>query len=319
MSAAHSSPEPWPSLPLAAWQDTCSTLHMETQIVGKIRLALAPMVNHWWQTTLYVTPRGLTTSAMPYGTKTFEIRFDLIDHRLQILDYEGETRTVALAARPVADFYRDVIEALGSLGLKVAIWTVPVEVEVRIPFERDVKHAAYDPVFADRFRRVLVQVERVFQRFRGRYQGKVSPVHFFWGGFDLAVTRFSGRPAPPHPGGAWVAPFVMREAYSHEVSSAGFWPGAGLGEPAFYAYAYPEPPGFRQHPVRPPAAYFSERLGEFLLPYEAVRTAADPDGQLLAFLQSTYEAAAEHGGWDRSALERGGQEAARGEGRSPQP
>ena len=297
----------WPSLPWPDWQDTCTTLHMETQIVGKIRMALAPMVNHWWQVTLRVTPRGLTTSSIPYGGRTFEIQFDLVDHRLQIRDSEGESRAVPLQARPVADFYRDLQEALHSLGVTARIWTVPVEVEERIPFEQDTKHSAYDPAAVERFRRALVQAERIFQRFRARYLGKVSPVHFFWGGFDLAVTRFSGRSAPPHPGGAWVAPSVMREAYSHEVSSAGFWPGAGLGEPAFYSYAYPEPPGFRRHPVRPQSAYYDERLGEFLLPYEAVRTAADPDELLLSFLQSAYEAAAEHGGWDRAVLERGGE------------
>ncbi len=304
MSDPHAPRDPWPDLPLSAWQDTCATLHMETQIVGKIRLALAPMVNHWWQVSLYVTPRGLTTSPMPHGTRTLEIRFDLFEHRLQILSSDGLTRAVPLEARPVADFYREVMEALRSMGLQVRIWTVPVEVEERIPFERDTKHASYDPLFADRFRRVLIQAERVFQRFRARFLGKASPVHFFWGSFDLAATRFSGRPAPPHPGSRWVAASVMREAYSQEVSSAGFWPGTGLGEPAFYAYAYPQPSGFRSHPVKPQAAYYHEQLGEFLLAYEAVRTAADPDEQLLSFLQSTYEAAAVHGGWNRAALER---------------
>ena len=304
MTAPRPSAGAWPSLPWPEWQDTCTTLHMETQIVGKIRMALAPRVNHWWQVTLHVTPRGLTTPPIPYDGRTFEIHFDLVDHQLLILESEGRSRSVPLRARPVAAFYHDLQQALRSLGVVVRIWTVPVEVEERIPFEQDTKHGAYDPAAVERFRRVLVQAERVFQRFRARYLGKVSPVQFFWGSFDLAVTRFSGRPAPPHPGGAWVAPSVMREAYSHEVSSAGFWPGAGLGEPAFYSYAYPEPPGFRRHPVQPPAASYHERLGEFLLPYEAVRTAADPDGLLLSFLQSTYEAAAEHGGWERAALER---------------
>jgi hypothetical protein len=302
MADAHSAP--WPELPLAAWQDTYTTLHMCTQIVGKVRLALAPRVNHWWQTALYVTPRGLTTSAIPYGVRSLQVDFDFIAHRLLLACSDGATRTIPLAPRPVADFYREVMDALRSLGIRVEIWPVPVEVAERIPFDQDTRHSAYDPEYADRFRRILLQADRVLNEFRSRFIGKTSPVHFFWGSFDLAVTRFSGRPAPPHPGGPNVARSVMREAYSHEVSSAGFWPGAGLGEPAFYAYAYPEPVGFADHPVEPEKAYYHPDFREYLLPYEAVRTALEPDRMLLAFLQSTYEAAAGRGRWDRSTLER---------------
>lgn len=295
---------PWPELPLTAWQDTYSTLHLWTQIVGKVRLALAPRVNHWWQVALYVTPRGLTTTAIPYGVRALQIDFDLIAHRLLLACSEGATRTIPLAPRPVADFYREVMDALHSLGMQVELWPVPVEMAERIPFDQDTRHSAYDPEYADRFRRALLQVDRVLNAFRSRFIGKTSPVHFFWGSFDLAVTRFSGRSAPPHPGGPNVARSVMREAYSHEVSSAGFWPGAGLGEPAFYSYAYPEPAGFMDHPVELEGAFYHPELREYLLPYDAVRTALQPDRLLLAFLQSTYEAAAERGHWDRSALER---------------
>lgn len=294
----------WPSLPLEAWQDTYDTLHMWTQVVGKIRLKLAPMTNHWWQVPLYVTTRGLTTWPMPYGTRTVQIDFDFIDHQLLLTTNDGDSRSLALAPRPVADFYQETMAALGSLGLDITIWTTPCEVPEPIPFERDTVHAAYDPEYAQRFWEVLVQVDRVFNRFRSRFTGKVSPVHFFWGSFDLALNRFSGRTAPRHPGIPGVADSVTREAYSHEVSSCGFWPGAGLGEPAFYSYIYPEPEGFKDYPVQPAAAYYSQDLREFLLPYEAVRTAASPDETLLAFLQTTYEAGANLARWDRAALER---------------
>ena len=258
------------------------------------------MVNHWWQIPLYLTPRGLTTTVIPGGSMAFEIAFDFCAHELQIDLEGGKRRTVALEPRPVARFYSETFAALGELGIHVAIWTKPVEVERAIPFERDEEHAAYDPDHAQRFWRQLLQADRVYKQFRGRFIGKVSPVHFFWGGMDLAVTRFSCRPAPRHPGGVPnVGDWVMVEAYSHELSSAGFWPGGGE-EGAFYAYAYPTPDGFRDHPVAPAEAFYSD---EFLLPYEAVRTAPDPDAALLEFLQTTYEPAAELGQWDRGALE----------------
>jgi hypothetical protein len=296
----------WPTLPLSAWQDTYATLHMWLQVVGKIRLSLAPMVSHWWNTTLYATPRGLTTSPIPYGTRVFQIDFDFVDHKLLIQTAEGESRTLMLIPQPVAEFYQETMAALSSLGIDVSIWTTPVEVEDRTPFERDRHHSAYDPEYAQRVWRILLQATRVLTDFRSRFNGKVSPVHFFWGAFDLAVTRFSGRPAPQHPGAPNLAKFVAREAYSHEVSSCGFWPGGGaVDQPYFYAYAYPEPAGFRDYPVAPQEAFYSQDLREFLLPYEAVRTATDPDGVLLEFCQSTYEAAAELGNWDRAALERG--------------
>lgn len=300
------STETWPSLPFDAWKDTCATLHMWTQIVGKVRLAQAPMVNHWWQVALYVTCRGLTTSPIPYGARTFQIDFDFVAHRLSIGTSEGDSESFSLAPRPVAEFYQEVMDRMQSLGLEVRFWTMPVEVADAIPFEQDRQHASYDPEYANRFWRTLLQAHRVFEEFRARFLGKVSPVHFFWGSFDLAVTRFSGRSAPPHPGTApHVSNAVMREAYSHEVSSAGFWPGnGGFGRPAFYAYAYPQPPGFAEAPVRPAAAFFSRELGEFVLPYDDVRQADSPDDALLEFLQSTYEAAADLGRWDRAALER---------------
>jgi hypothetical protein len=301
-----SRPADWPSLPLADWADTCATLHLWTQVVGKIRLALAPMMNHWWQVPLYVTVRGLTTSAMPYGGRAFQIDFDFVDHRLVIAVSDGRTDGFALTPRSVASFHREVMDRLRALALPVHIWTMPVEIPDAIPFEQDEAHAAYDREHANRFWRILVQSERVFNAFRGRFLGKVSPVHFFWGSFDLAVSRFSGRRAPPHPGLAPnLGPWVMREAYSHEVSSAGFWPGTGpMGTPAFYAYAYPDPPGFAEAKVRPEAAYWHPDLSEFVLPYDAVRHSTAPDEDLLAFLESTYAAAADRGGWDRAALER---------------
>ena len=295
----------WPSLPFNEWRETCATLHMWTQVVGKVRLALAPHVNHWWQVPLYVTSRGLTTSPVPYGKRTFQVDFDFLEHKLLIETNDGDAREMRLAPRTVADFYGEFISSLRSLGLEVKIWTTPVEVANPVPFEKDETHASYQPEYANRFWRALVQAERVLQKFRSRFQGKCSPVHFFWGSFDLAVTRFSGRPAPPHPGAAGVADSITREAYSHEVSSAGFWPGSDpLPEPIFYAYAYPEPEGFKDFAVRPAEAYYNADFREFVLPYEAARRAPDCDRALLDFLQSTYEAAADLGHWDRAALER---------------
>jgi hypothetical protein len=296
----------WPALPLDSWRDTYATLHMWTQIVGKTRLALAPMENHWWQVALYVTPRGLTSSPMPHGNRTFEVNFDFLDHELRVATSDGATRTLPLVPRSVADFYTAYLALLASLDLKVKIWPVPVEVENSIRFPEDRTHRSYDAGSANRLWRVLVQTDRVLKRFRGRFLGKASPVHFFWGGFDLAVTRFSGRRAPPHPGGIPnVGNWVMQEAYSHECSSTGFWPGGGpIPEPVFYAYAYPEPDGFRSYPVEPAGARYNEDLREFVLPYEAVRAAASPDNALLAFVQTSYAAAADLGRWDRVALER---------------
>jgi hypothetical protein len=298
--------EAWPALPLDVWRETYETLHMWTQIVGKTRLALSPMENHWWNVALYVTPRGLTTSAMPSGNRTASVDFDFIDHELVIRTSDGATRSLRLAPRSVADFYREYASALGELDLAVRMRPVPVEVEVATPFAEDTRHASYDAASARRFWRVLAQADRVMKRFRARFIGKSSPVHFFWGSFDHAATRYSGRAAPRHPGGAPNCPdYVMHEAYSHECSSCGFWPGGGaVTEPMFYAYAYPEPDGFKDHPVRPEGAYYSDTLREFVLPYERVRSAASPDDALLDFLQSTYEAAAARGGWNREALER---------------
>ncbi|WP_017316234.1 DUF5996 family protein [Mastigocladopsis repens] len=295
----------WPSLPLTEWQDTYATLHMWTQIIGKVRLALAPKLNHWWQSTLYVTPHGLTTSSIPYGTRTFEMSFDFLEHHLQIETSDGSTRRIPLVPRSVADFYQDVMSILSASGIEVRIWTMPQEVAEPIPFEQDYKHTAYDPEYAQRLWRILVQVDRVMTAFRSRFIGKCSPVHFFWGSFDLAVTRFSGSRAPEHPGGVPnMADWVTREAYSHEVSSCGFWPGGGaVVEPVFYSYAYPEPEGFRNYPVQPKEAFYSSQMQEFILPYEVVRQANDPDAVLLAFLQSTYDAAANLGNWERAALE----------------
>jgi hypothetical protein len=305
MAAPPHTPD-WPELPLSEWADTCATLHLWTQVVGKIRLAHAPMVNHWWQVPLYVTSRGLTTSPIPYAARSFQIDFDFIDHRLEIRCSDGAIATVVLSARSVADFYGEVMDRLRELGLETRIWTMPVEIPDAVPFEQDRDHASYDPDYAHRFWRILVHVDRVCTRFRSGFLGKVSPVHFFWGSFDLAVTRFSGRPAPPLTSesphvGAW----VMREAYSHEVSSCGFWPGnGGFGEAAFYSYAYPEPPGFASAAVGPDAAAYNQELGQFLLPYDAVRQASSPDDYLMEFLRSTYAAAADLGQWDRPALER---------------
>ena len=298
-------PEPWPPLPLDEWRETYATLHMWFQVVGKIRLVQTPLINHWWNTTFSVTPRGLTTSAIPYDTRTFQIDFDFLTHHLQIDASDGGRRTIALRPQSVAEFYRATMEALRSLGIELAVWTTPVEVEDRTPFERDEHHRAYDPDYANRCWRILMQSSRVLTEFRSRFVGKVSPVHFFWGAFDLAVTRFSGRPAPAHPGAPNLARFVAQEAYSHEVSSCGFWPGGGpVDRPMFYAYAYPEPDGFNRARIEPQEAFYSAEMKEFLLPYDAVRTAKAPERVLEAFLQSTYEAAADLGHWDRPSLER---------------
>jgi len=297
--------EAWPSLPFPEWRDTCATLHLWTQVVGKIRLAQAPLINHWWQVPLYVTARGLTTSPMPHGARSFQIDFDFIDHRLVIAASDGATAGLALEPRSVADFHREVMARLMSMGLPVKIWTMPVEIEGAIPFERDNAHASYDRAATNRFWRILIECERVLTRFRARFLGKVSPVHFFWGSFDLAVTRFSGRRAPPHTGTApHLANRVMREAYSHEVSSVGFWPGdETVPMPAFYAYAYPEPEGFDRTTVRP-GAYWHNEMGEFILPYERVREDAAPDDRLLEFCESTYAGAADLARWNRAELER---------------
>jgi hypothetical protein len=298
--------ELWPALPLEEWKDTYATLHMWTQIVGKVRLAKTPWINHSWHVTLYVTSRGMTTSPIPYGPITFQIDFDFIDHRLVIQTSNGGVRVIPLRPISVAFFYGEVMTALQELNLKVSINTTPNEVVEAIPFEQDHTHASYDAKYANSFWQLLVQSDRVMKEFRSRFIGKCSPVHFFWGSFDLAVTRFSGRPAPAHPGGVPHLPdFVAREAYSHEVSSCGFWPGGGaMTEPAFYAYAYPEPQGFKDQPLQPKAAFYSGDLREFILPYNAVRNADNPDRALLEFLQSTYEAAANCANWDRTALER---------------
>ena len=298
-------PETWPSLPFAEWRDTCATLHMWTQIIGKIRLAQAPLINHWWQVPLYVTSRGLTTSPIPLGERVFEIGFDFIDHRLTIETGDGKADGFALRPIAVADFYAEATQRLRALGIDSHIWTTPVEIPDPIPFEQDRTNAAYDPDYANRFWRSLVQADRVFTAFRARFLGKASPVHFFWGSFDLAVTRFSGRRAPQHPGAPNVADKVTREAYSHEVSSCGFWPGgAGMEQPIFYSYAYPRPAGFGDAPVTPAPAFYSRDFGEFILPYDEVRQASSPDEALIDFLQSTYEAAATLAHWDRAELER---------------
>ena len=298
--------ERWPELSHAATaKETRATLHLWTQVVGKIRLALTPWLNHSWHVALYVTARGLTTSPIPYAGAAFQIDFDFIDHVLWVRTSGGHYRQVTLAPMPVAEFYALTMAALHELGINVRIDTMPCEIEGAVPFEEDRVHAAYDRTYANAFWRVLVATQQVMAHFRTGFLGKASPVHFFWGSFDLAVTRFSGRPAPAHPGGVpHLADAVAREAYSHEVSSAGFWPGGGaVDDPAFYSYAYPAPEGFAAAHVGPAAAFFSKELGEFILPYEAVRTAPDADGALMEFLQSTYAAAAELAQWDRTALE----------------
>jgi hypothetical protein len=295
-------PDSWPELPLEACQDTYATLHMWTQIVGKVRLALSPRINHWWGVALYVNARGLTTSAIPYNGGNFEIQFDFIDHTLIIQTSWGSSKTLALKAQSVAAFYAEFMSALRSLGIEVKIWTMPNEVPNPVRFELDTQHASYDPESAHRFWQILILCDNIFQEFRAGFIGKDSPVHFFWGSFDLCVTRFSGRRAPERAG----ADSITREAYSHEVISAGFWPGGGdIKGPAFYAYAAPEPTGFAEQPVQPAAAFYHPQMKEFLLMYDDVRRAASPREALLGFLQSTYEAGANLARWDRKALERG--------------
>jgi len=296
--------EIWPALPFPEWKETCATLHMWTQIVGKIRLALTPWTNHSWHVTLYLTARGLTTSPIPHGARIFEIEFDFIDHKLSIATADGARREIPLLPRSVSEFYHALMSILRELDLPVSLNTMPNELPDPIPFERDEMHRAYDRDYANRFWRVLVQADRVFKEFRSRFCGKCSPVHFFWGSFDLAVTRFSGRAAPPHPGGIPHLPdSITREAYSQEVSSLGFWPGnAAAPMPLFYSYAYPEPSGFAKAKVQPESASYNATMHEFILPYDAVRTADSPDAVLLEFAQSTYDAASILAKWERDAL-----------------
>ncbi|WP_026301091.1 MULTISPECIES: DUF5996 family protein [unclassified Thioalkalivibrio] len=304
---AHSQngPTHWPELPpLDHWEDTCTTVHMWTQIVGKIRLELGPWVNHSWGSTLYVTSTGLTTSPIPYQGQTFTIDFNFVTHQLVITTSHGRKVVFSLEPMSVADFHDKIFGALAFLGIRVAILARPVEVPEATPFARNTQNRSYDHHAIHAFWQALVQANTVFSQFRAGFRGKCSPVHFFWGAFDLAVTRFSGREAPKHPGGVPnCADWVMEEAYSHELASAGFWPGTGLGEAAFYAYAYPEPDGYREAAIQPAAARFHEGLGEYILPFDAVRASTDPDAALLSFLQSTYQAAADNGGWDHEALE----------------
>ena len=298
-------PECWPSLPLADWKETYDTLHMWTQIVGKVRLRLTPLVNHWWNVPLYVTARGLTTSRIPYGERAFEIWFDFVRHQLVVETTDGVVKTLPLVPRSVADFYREFMRTLRSAEIDVKIWRMPVEIPNPIAFDQDHEHASYDPVAVEKFWHILLTVDAVFQQFRSGFVGKCSPVHFFWGSFDLAVSRFSGRRAPERPG----ADAMTREAYSHEVSSVGFWPGGGdVKGAAFYSYTVPEPQGFKEARIRPEAAVYQKELGEFLLMYEDVRTAKSPSATLLDFCESTYEAGASLGNWDRNALERTGPE-----------
>lgn len=300
-TARGDSPECWPALPLNSWRETCATLHMWTQIVGKVRMKLTPLVNHWWNVPLYVSPRGLTTSNIPYGTRSIEILFDFLADRLLLECSDGLVTELKLRPMTVADFYGEFMEMLRSAGIEVSIWRMPVEIPDPIPFDEDRVHASYDAERAKTFWCILRSVEAVLYEFRARYMGKVSPVHFFWGSFDLAVTRFSGRKAPERPG----ADSITREAYSHEVSSVGWWPGTGtMSGPAFYAYAAPEPLGFKEARVRPEAARYDAALGEFLLAYDDVRAAQSPSSALLEFCQSTYDAAADLGKWDRTMLER---------------
>ncbi len=296
----------WPKLPLAAWRDTYATLHRWMQIVGKTRLSLAPMQNHWWNATLYLTPRGLGTSAMPAGDRAIDVEFDFVDHQLVLRTSDRPPMTLALTAKPVAAFYREYLDALAALDVHPYLWPVPVEVADTLRFDEDQIHRSYDPDAANRCWRALAQADRVFKIFRGRFLGKSSPSHFWWGSFDLACTRFSGRRAPTHPGGVPNCPdYVTREAYSHECISVGWWPGSegSVEEPAFYAYAYPEPTGCPAASIAPAGAYYHTGLHEWILPYERVRTAADPDAAVLAFCESTYTTAATLGGWDHS-LER---------------
>ncbi len=302
-SATSPSPETWPALPITAWADTCATLQLWMQVVGKVRLALVPPINHSWNVTLYPTIRGVSTAPMPYGRGLLQIDFDFIEHALVIESSESGRRTIPLKPMSVAAFYRAVMQALDELGTPVRIWPMPMEIADAIRLDKDEVHGAYDAEYAQRFWRVLLQTMRVFIAFRARFRGKVSPIHLFWGAMDLACTRFSGRTAPEHASMPGLPDRVTRDAYSHEVSSAGFWPGGGGMDAMFYSYAYPEPPGYREHAIRPDAAKFSEAFGEFVLPYEAMRTSLDPDAALLEFLDTTYEAAAECAHWDRNALE----------------
>ena len=297
--------ECWPSLPLASWKDTCDTLHMWTQIVGKVRMALTPRLNHWWNVPLYVSARGLTTSPIPYGPRVFEVEFDFIEHKLFVRCNDGAVRQVFLAPRSVADFYQEFMATLKTMGLEVEIWKMPVEVPNPILFDQDHEHAAYDRESAGRFWRILVSIDEVFKQFRAQFIGKSSPVHFFWGSFDLAVTRFSGRLAPERKEQDPVLRKIMREAYSHEVISAGWWPGGGeVKDAAFYTYAAPEPQGFSKQMVQPGKAFYQQQLGEYVLMYEDVRRTSSPTRALMDFLQSTYEAGATTGKWDRQALEK---------------
>lgn len=301
VESKNSSTDAWPSLPLEEWKDTYATLHMWTQIVGKVRLVLSPKINHWWQVPLYVTARGLTTRRIPHGAGAFEIDFDFIDHRLLVRTSDGIEKVIELRPRSVADFYQELMTTLGSLGIEAKITARPDEVPDPMPFAEDRTHASYDPEYANRFWRILVQADRVFREFRARFLGKCSPVHFFWGSFDLAVTRFSGRRAPEREG----ADSITREAYSHEVISHGFWPGSGnIQYPAFYSYTAPEPQGLPQAEVRPAAAFYNPETFGFVLPYDEVRLADNPDEALMEFLQSTYEAGANLANWDRASLER---------------
>ena len=290
----------WPSLPYEHWKDTYATLHMWSQVVGKVALAQAAPINHSWGISLAVTPRGLSTALLPHGDRSFSIAFDFVDHLLAIDTSDGDRRVLPLEPRTVAEFYRLVMTTLGEMRLPVKIWPVPVEIPDPIPFEQDTVHHTYDPELANRFWQILVHVHGAFSDARARFIGKCSPVQFFWGSFDLAVTRFSGRPAPPREG-----PAFMREAYSHEVISHGFWPGSGpLLEPSFYAYAVPEPDGLKSAAVQPDAAYYHREMSEFILPYEAVRQAPSPEAAIVSFVESTYDRAATLGGWDRAALDR---------------
>ena len=295
--------EVWPALPQAEWSESCAALQLWMQIVGKVRLALTPPVNHTWNVTLYPTVRGLTTSPMPHGSRMLQLDFDFLDHLLWLQTSEGGRRTIALRPMTVAAFYAEVMAALDGLGTPVRIWPMPVEIVQPAPFDQDFAHQAYDPEYVQRFWRVLLQTTRVLGVFRARFRGKVSPIHLFWGALDLACTRFSGRPAPEHPSMPGLPDRVTRDAYSHEVSSCGFWPGGAGAEAMFYSYAYPEPPGYAQSVVAPAEASFNAQFNEFVLPYEAMRLSGDPDAVLLEFLQSTYEAAANCDKWDRSALE----------------
>jgi hypothetical protein len=293
----------WPALPQGEWSATCATLQLWMQIVGKVRLALMPPINHCWGVTLYPTVRGVTTSPMPYGNRTLQIDFDFVDHVLLVETSGGDREIIPLKPMTVAAFYRQFMDALKSLGAPVRIWPVPVEIAAPIPFEQDDVHKDYDAEYVQRFWRILLESARVITIFRARFQGKVSPVHLFWGALDLACTRFSGRTAPEHPSMPGLADRVTHDAYSHEVCSCGFWPGAPGIEPFFYSYAYPEPPGYREYSIAPAQAGFDKNFGEFVLPYEAMRLSADPDAALLEFLQSTYEAAANCAQWDRAALD----------------